>query len=85
MPQIPANLLLVKNCAVIGFWYGGYQTHAPKIAATSLAQVLRWWAKGTVRPQVGTVLPFTAMPEGLALLSDRKAQGKVVIRVDQQQ
>ena len=47
--------------------------------------MLRWWAKGTVRPQVGTVLPFTAMPEGLALLSDRKAQGKVVICVDQQQ
>jgi NADPH:quinone reductase len=81
VPQIPANLLLVKNLTVTGFWYGGYETHAPQRVADSLAELLRWRAEGLIRPHVSHVLPFDALPEGLALLRDRKATGKVVIRV----
>lgn len=81
VPQVPANLLLVKNLTVSGFWYGGYETHAPQLVADSMAQLLRWRAEGLIRPHVSHVLPFEAFPEGLALLRDRKATGKVVIRV----
>jgi len=83
VPQIPANLLLVKNLTVTGFWYGGYEVHAPGLVAASMAELLRWKAAGLIRPHVGHVLPFEAFPEGLALLRDRKAAGKVVIRVGQ--
>lgn len=84
VPQIPANLLLVRNLTVIGFWYGGYQKHAPQVVADSLADLLRWRAEGSLRPHVGQVLPFEALPEGLDLLRTRRATGKVVIRVQQQ-
>ena len=83
VPQVPANLLLVKNLTVSGFWYGGFEAHAPKLVADSMAQLLRWRAEGLIRPHVSHVLPFAAFPEGLALLRDRKATGKVVIRVGQ--
>lgn len=83
VPQIPANLLLVKNLTVSGFWYGGYETHAPHLVAASLAELLRWREEGLIRPHVSHVLPFEAFPEGLQLLRDRKATGKVVIRVGQ--
>lgn len=85
VPQIPANLLLVKNLTVTGFWYGGYQTHAPALVAASMAELLRWRAEGALRPHVGQVLPFEDFPQGLELLRSRRATGKVVIRVDQQQ
>jgi len=81
VPQVPANLLLVKNLTVSGLWYGGYQTHAPELVAASMAQLLDLRAAGRIRPHVSHVLPFEAFPEGLALLRDRKATGKVVIRV----
>ena len=81
VPQVPANLLLVKNLTVSGLWYGGYQTHAPDLVAASMAQLLALRAAGRIRPNVSHVLPFEAFPEGLALLRDRKATGKVVIRV----
>lgn len=81
VPQIPANLLLVKNLTVSGFWYGGFESHAPARVAASMAELLRWRAEGLIRPHVSHVLPFEAFPEGLALLRDRKATGKVVIRV----
>ena len=84
VPQVPANLLLVKNLTVIGFWYGGYESHAPGLLADSMAELLRWRADGSLRPHVGQVLPFKAFPEGLELLRTRKATGKVVIQVQQQ-
>ena len=84
VPQIPANLLLVKNLTVSGFWYGGYEAHAPDLVAASMAELLSWRDEGLIRPHVSHVLPFEAFPEGLALLRDRKATGKVVIRVAQQ-
>lgn len=84
VPQVAANLLLVKNLTVSGFWYGGYESDAPQLVADSMAQLLRWRAEGLIRPHVSQVLPFEAFPEGLALLRDRKATGKVVIRVGQQ-
>ena len=40
-----------------------------------------WRAEGRLHPHVSQVLPFEAFPEGLDLLRDRKATGKVVIRV----
>lgn len=83
VPQIPANLLLVKNLTVSGFWYGGFQAHAPALTAASLSELLRWRAEGSLRPHIGQVLPFDAFPEGLELLRARKATGKVVIRVQQ--
>jgi NADPH2:quinone reductase len=83
VPQVPANLLLVKNLTVSGFWYGGFEIHAPHLVAESMAQLLRWRAEGLIHPHVSHVLPFEAFPEGLALLRDRKATGKVVIRVQQ--
>jgi NADPH:quinone reductase len=81
VPQIPANLLLVKNLSVAGFWYGGYESHAPDLVTESMSQLLRWRAEGLIRPHVSHVLPFEAFPDGLALLRERKATGKVVIRV----
>lgn len=84
VPQVPANLLLVKNLTVTGFWYGGYQTHAPQAVADSMATLLGWRGEGLLHPQASMVLPFDALAEGLALLRDRKVTGKIVIRVDQQ-
>lgn len=81
VPQIPANLLLVKNLTVSGFWFGGFEAYAPDRVAASLTQLLRWQDEGRIHPHVSHVLPFEAVPEGLALLRDRKATGKVVIRV----
>jgi NADPH:quinone reductase len=81
VPQVAANLLLVKNLTVTGFWYGGYQVLAPKRVADSLAELLRWRAEGSLRPRANQVLPFEALREGLARLRTRQATGKIVIRV----
>jgi NADPH2:quinone reductase len=79
VPQIPANLLLVKNISVIGLYWGGYLSFRPDVLTESLAELLSWFADGSIAPHVSHTLPLARVQEGLDLLRDRKATGKVVI------
>jgi NADPH2:quinone reductase len=81
VPQVPANLLLVKNLSVIGFYWGGYLGFAPGRFTASLSQVLEWLAEGRLHPHVSHVLPLERAGEGLELLRSRRSTGKVVIQV----
>ncbi len=81
VPQIPANLLLVKNLSVIGLYWGGYMTFRPDVLTDSLATLTEWFRQGSLHPHISHVLPFDRTPEGLDLLRSRKATGKVVIRI----
>lgn len=79
VPQIPANLLLVKNLTVIGLYWGGYRTFAPHILRESLAELTAWYEAGRLRPHVSHVLPLDRAAEALDLLRSRKTTGKVVV------
>lgn len=79
VPQIPANLLLVKNLNVIGLYWGGYLKFAPEILSLSLHQLFEWFAAGDLHPHISHQLAFADYPQGLDLLRGRQAIGKVVI------
>lgn len=82
VPQIPANLLLVKNLTVMGLYFGGYLGFAPDRIAASLATLFGWYADGALKPHISHILPFDRLHDGMALLRNRQATGKVVITTD---
>ncbi len=79
VPQIPANILLVKNLTVIGLYWGGYLTFDPARLTDSLSTLLAWYSQGRIAPHISHVLPLDRVDEGFALLRDRKSTGKIVI------
>ncbi|MGE5545805.1 MAG: NADPH:quinone oxidoreductase family protein [Solirubrobacterales bacterium] len=81
VPQIPANILLVKNVTVIGYYWGAYRSLNPAMVRESLHQALDWWAAGKLSPHVSAVLPLDDAAAALEKLKDRSATGKVVLRV----
>jgi NADPH2:quinone reductase len=81
VPQIPANILLVKNVTVIGYWWGAYRKLNPVLLRDSLAECVQWWADGKLRPHVSQTLPLEQAADALALLKSRAATGKVVLTV----
>ncbi|MBE2278079.1 MAG: NADPH:quinone oxidoreductase family protein [Rhodobacteraceae bacterium] len=83
VPQVPLNQLLVRNVTVIGMWWGGYLTFAPGRLVASLDALMDLWREGRLRPHVSAVLPFDRLPDGLEMLRNRSATGKVVIAMDQ--
>ncbi len=82
VPQLPANILLVKNLTVHGLYWGGYAKLRPSVLAESFAKLFGWYEAGRLHPHVSHVLPLEAANEALDLLRTRKATGKVVVRID---
>jgi NADPH2:quinone reductase len=79
VPQIPANLLLVKNIAVMGLYWGGYLRFAPEVLTRSLAELMDLHARGLIHPHVGATYPIAQAAEALDLLRSRQSTGKVVV------
>ena len=87
IPQVAANLLLVKNLAVIGFNYGLYigwglrderVRHAPAVHRV-MDQVLGAVARGEMPPPRTEHFPFTDWLAALDTTLSRRSVGKVVI------
>jgi NADPH2:quinone reductase len=81
VPQIPANIVLVKNIDVIGFYWGSYQKHKPGLVISSFAQLFRWFEEGKVKPHVSLQFDLEHTAQALEALRARKSTGKVVITV----
>ncbi|KPQ08199.1 MAG: NADPH2:quinone reductase [Rhodobacteraceae bacterium HLUCCA12] len=83
VPQFPANLLLVKNIAVIGLYWGGFAGFKPEVITSSLRTLMGWYAEGRIKPHVSHVLPLAQTADGMELIRARKSTGKVVIAIDE--
>jgi NADPH2:quinone reductase len=82
VPQIPANILLVKNLTVIGYFWGPYRWLAPETMNASFAELLAWLAEGKIRPHVSQTYPLEQAREALEVLRARRSTGKIVLTVD---
>ncbi|KAK5770100.1 hypothetical protein PVK06_046250 [Gossypium arboreum] len=45
---IPANIILVKNWTVHGFYWGSYRIHQPAVLEDSVRELLSWMEKGLI-------------------------------------
>ena len=81
VPQIPANIVMGKNLNVLGLFWGGYKTFKPKVLTDSFKVLIDWYVAGKLKPHVSHVLPLEQANEALALLRERKATGKVVVKI----
>ena len=82
VPQIAANLLLVKNISVMGFYWGGYLRFAPEVLQDSLSALMTLYAEGRIRPHIGATFPLAQAGEALAQLRARQSTGKVVVTME---
>ncbi len=81
VPQIPANILLVKNLTVHGLYWGAYAKLDPKVLTDSFARLFEWYSEGALKPHISHVVPLDEAEHALDLLRTRKATGKVVVKV----
>lgn len=79
VPQIPANLTLVKNVDIIGFYWASYRRYKPQLMAQSFATLFRWYDEGKLKPHVSERLDLTEVAKAFELLRTRKSTGKVVL------
>ena len=79
VPQIPANILLVKNVTAIGFYFGAYLEQNPDRAQQGMAELLDRLKTGVIRSMISRVYRLEDAMDALASIRDRTAIGKLVL------
>jgi NADPH2:quinone reductase len=79
--QLPVNLTLVKNISVTGVYWGAYRRRDPAVLQQSWRQLLAWLEEGALSPHVSATYPLEDAPVALESLMQRRATGKVVVRI----
>lgn len=87
IPQIPANLLLVKNVTVIGLYWGYYMAWGKTKAGPALraevpglfAEMFKLFEAGALDPVTDSRLPLEEFLAGLRRVESRQVIGKVVL------
>jgi NADPH2:quinone reductase len=81
IPQAQANLLLVKNFSIVGFFWGAYAQKDPDRLEASNRQLLRWFDEGSLKPHVSHTLPLERAADGLKMLLARQTTGRLVLTI----
>lgn len=89
VPQIPANLLLVKNIEVVGFNFGWYLGWSPVDARKRYEQPLREMMDtlfaqvlaGTLRPEPGACHTLDDYAAAFEAVEERRSTRRVIVRV----
>lgn len=79
IPRIPANLVLLKRCQVVGVLYGGWAAEDPATDGANCEDVLRLYEAGLLRPHVSARYPASQARAAIDELKHRRAVGKVVV------
>ena len=95
IPQIPANILLVKNVTVIGFYYGYYNGWGGKgepsekdkagiaqrraMVADAQKELMRWFVEGKLKATVAGKFDLADWVKAFKLIEDRAVIGKAVL------
>ncbi|BFZ10762.1 hypothetical protein BsWGS_13801 [Bradybaena similaris] len=81
IPNIPANLLLLKSASLIGVFFGSYARLNRAAFAGSIKQVLEAVKERQVQPYVGRTFALDEINEAFQYILERKSVGKVVIKI----
>ena len=82
IPSIPLNLPLLKNCQIVGVFWGAFTKRYPDRHAQQMDELFALYEAGKIRPRISTVLPLEQAAEALRLIEERRATGKIVLTLD---
>lgn len=89
LPAIPANILLVKNLTLHGFFFGRYTgwtpaneriAHAPALQQ-AMSTLLCWARDQRIQPRISQVFPMNQLDQALQLLHSRTVIGKLALSI----
>lgn len=82
IPSLPLNLTLLKSVSVIGVFWGAAVARDPKGHAANMAELMRMYAEGKIKPRVSKTFPLEKAGAAIKALGDRQALGKIVVTVE---
>ncbi len=82
IPSAPANLLLIKNCKLVGVFWGAFAARFPEINKANFEQMFRWYEAGKLKPIVSQKYPLARAADAMNAIAKRTVIGKAVLTTD---
>jgi len=79
IPQLPANLPLLKGADIVGVFWGDYAKREPGRFMADLQQLFAWLREGKLRPLIAGTYPLERAAEAISALMERRVSGKLVV------
>jgi NADPH2:quinone reductase len=81
IPKIPLNIVLLKQCSIVGVDWGALQRSHPEANTPLLTALVNLVAQKAIKPRASSVYPLEDAPAVLQSILDRQNLGKPVIRM----
>ena len=79
IPQLPANLAMLKEASIIGVWWGTWASRDPKASYQNFKELMQMAAKGELKLRVTETFALDQYVEAFAAITTRRARGKVIL------
>jgi len=79
IPELPANIALLKEASIIGIWWGGWAQRDPQDSLQNMHKLGEMVSAGILNPRVTESYPLDQYRAAFACLTERRALGKVIL------
>ena len=81
IPKIPINLALLKGMKIVGVFWGAWVGMFPEENKKNFEELFKLHSDGKINPEVSDSFSLDDGAQAIAHLKDRKAKGKVIIKI----
>jgi NADPH2:quinone reductase len=81
IPKIPINLALLKGMKIVGVFWGAWVGMFPQENKKNFEELFQLHSDGKINPEVSDSFSLDDGAQAIAHLKDRKAKGKVIIKI----
>jgi NADPH2:quinone reductase len=81
IPQLPANIALLKEASIIGVWWGTWAAKNPGLQIQNMSELAALVSSGVLKPDVTETFPLDEFEKAFQTISERRALGKVILQV----
>jgi NADPH2:quinone reductase len=81
IPQLPANIALLKEASIVGVWWGTWAARNPGLQIQNMRELAALVADSTLNPGITESFPLAEFEKAFQLISERRALGKVILQI----
>nr|WP_313429156.1 NADPH:quinone oxidoreductase family protein [Brevundimonas diminuta] len=81
VPRPPLNLALLKQCDIVGVWWGAHVERESDAHQASMRALFELYGEGALKPLISARHTLEDAPAAIQALADRKVLGKIIVEI----